>query len=178
MKKEIIISIVISVLLAFIVGIVYYTVYKCVADREDFKSNIEDTTNTSADTGSAEKNNKENKEMFIKINGKVLTVNLENNSSAKALIEKLNQNDITINMEDYANFEKVGSLEFDLPTNDEQITTSYGDIILYQGNKITIYYDTNSWNFTKLGRIDNVTQEELKRLLGKGNVTVTLSLKQ
>ena len=79
-------------------------------------------------------------------------------------------------MEDYANFEKVGSLEFDLPTNDKQITTSYGDVILYQGNKITIYYDTNTWSFTKLGKINNVTQDELKDILGSKDVTVTLTM--
>lgn len=79
-------------------------------------------------------------------------------------------------MSDYANFEKVGPLGFSLPRNDKSITTTPGDIILYQGNQITIYYDTNSWNFTKLGKIENVTQEELKEILGNGDVTVTFSL--
>ena len=51
-----------------------------------------------------------------------------------------------------------------------------GDIILYQGNQITIYYDTNTWNFTKLGKIENITQKELKEILGDGDVTVTFSL--
>ncbi len=59
--------------------------------------------------------------------------------------------------------------------NDEKITTVPGDIILYQGNKITIYYAENTWDFTKLGHINNITQEELKAILGDGNITVTLS---
>nr|MCR5816259.1 hypothetical protein [Ruminococcus sp.] len=80
-----------------------------------------------------------------------------------------------IDMSDYGNFEKVGDLPQSLPTNDESITTAAGDIILYQGNKITIYYAENTWDFTKLGHIDNITQQELKAILGDGDVTVTFS---
>lgn len=114
--------------------------------------------------------------MYIKIDEKILTATLENNSSADRLIEKLKQGDLKIDMKDYSNFEKVGQLGFDLPRNDEEITTTFGDIILYQGNQITIYYDTNNWNLTKLGHIDNITQEELKEILGSEDVTVILSL--
>ena len=118
----------------------------------------------------------ENMEMYLRVNNKTLTVLLEDNSSVDALMEKLKQGDITINMRDYANFEKVGELGFDLPRNDKQITTQPGDVILYQGDSITIYYDTNSWNFTKLGRIENITKAELKEILGEGNVVITFSL--
>ncbi len=111
----------------------------------------------------------------ISVNGTELTATLEDNSSAKALAELLKQGDITVDMSDYGNFEKVGDLPQSLPRTDENITTVPGDIILYQGNKITIYYDENTWDFTKLGHIDNITQEELKAILGGGNVTVTLS---
>ena len=114
--------------------------------------------------------------LYIKIDNKILTVALENNSSVNELVEKLKQEDITIEMSDYANFEKVGSLGFNLTRNDKNITTMPGDIILYQGNQITIYYDTNTWNFTKLGKIENITQKELKEILGDGDVTVTFSL--
>ena len=114
--------------------------------------------------------------LYLNVNNRILEASLENNSSVDALIERLKENDITINMEDYANFEKVGSLGFSLPRNDKQITTEPGDIILYQGNSLTIYYDTNSWNFTKIGKIENVNQKELKEILEKGDVTVTLSL--
>lgn len=118
----------------------------------------------------------ENMKLYIKIDNKILTVALENNSSVNELVEKLKQEDITIEMSDYANFEKVGSLGFNLTRNDKNITTMPGDIILYQGNQITIYYDTNTWNFTKLGKIENITQKELKEILGNGDVTVTFSL--
>ena len=122
------------------------------------------------------KNEKTDNKLKITVNGTELIATLEDNSSAQALTELLKQGDITVDMSDYGNFEKVGNLPQSLPKNDEKITTVPGDIILYQGNKITIYYDENTWDFTKLGHIDNITQEELKTLLGDGDVTVSLSI--
>ena len=79
-------------------------------------------------------------------------------------------------MSDYGNMEKMGPLGKALPTNDEEITTKAGDLILYQGNSLVIYYDENSWNFTRLGKIEGVTGEELLDAFGDGDVTVTFSL--
>jgi len=113
----------------------------------------------------------------LTVNGQTtLTATLVDNSSAAALIELLKKNPLTIEMRDYGNMEKVGAIGTTLPRNDEQITTSPGDIILYQGNALVIYYAPNSWNFARLGKIDNITQNELKAVLGEGNVTVTLAL--
>ena len=105
-----------------------------------------------------------------------LAATLADNSSAMAFYELLEKGPVTIKMTDYGNFEKVGPLGTKLPRNDTQITTQAGDIILYQGNQITIYYDTNSWNFTRLGKVDGVTQVELKKILGKGDVTAVFSV--
>ena len=105
-----------------------------------------------------------------------LSATLADNSSAMAFYELLEKGPVTIKMTDYGNFEKVGPLGTKLPRNDTQITTQAGDIILYQGNQITIYYDTNSWNFTRLGKVDGVTQAELKKILGKGNVTAVFEI--
>ena len=105
-----------------------------------------------------------------------LTATLTENSSARAFYELLKNGSVTIDMHDYGSFEKVGSLGTSLPRNDKQITTSAGDIILYQGNQITIYYDTNSWNFTKLGKVEGQNQEDLKKILGKGDVTAVFSV--
>ena len=105
-----------------------------------------------------------------------LAATLADNSSAMAFYELLEKGPVTIKMHDYGSFEKVGSLGTSLPRNDTQITTTAGDIILYQGNQITIYYDTNSWNFTRLGKVDGVTQAELKKILGKGDVTAVFNI--
>ena len=107
-----------------------------------------------------------------------LTATLADNSSATAFYELLGKRAVTVDMHDYGNFEKVGALGTSLPRNDTQITTSAGDVILYQGNQITIYYDVNSWNFTRLGKIDGTTQTELKKILGKGNVTAVFSVQR
>jgi len=118
----------------------------------------------------------ETNSMNIKIGDNVLTATLVENSSVDALKAALAEGPITVNMRDYGSMEKVGPLGMDLPRNDEQITTEAGDIILFQGNAFVIYYAPNSWNFTRLGKINNVTTEELREILGDGNVTITLSL--
>lgn len=88
----------------------------------------------------------------------------------------LKRSPVTVEMSDYANMEKVGSLGRRLPVNNKPITTSAGDLILYQGNQIVIYYVPNHWNFTRLGKIQNISAAELKNILGKGDVSVTFSL--
>lgn len=117
-----------------------------------------------------------NDKIDVLIGSTVLTAALADNSSAAAFLQLLQQGDVTVDMHDYGNFEKVGDLPQSIVTNDEQITTQPGDIILYLGNRITIYYDTNSWDFTRLGKLDDITQSELKALLGDGDITVTFRL--
>lgn len=119
----------------------------------------------------------EMKMIYAYIGENILTIKPEENSSADALIEMLQHGDLTVEMHDYGHFEKVGSIGADLPRNDMQITTGPGDVILYQGNQITVYYDVNSWNFTKLGKVQDISQEQLKEILGDGNVAVRFSLK-
>ncbi len=114
--------------------------------------------------------------LYIKIGNSVLEADLADNSSARALLELLEKSDLTISMSDYGNFEKVGELETSLVTNDERITTTAGDLILYQGNQFVIYYDTNTWTFTRLGKIKNVSQAQLQSILGDGDITVTLTI--
>ena len=113
----------------------------------------------------------------IAVNNHTLMATLADNSSAKAFAELLNDGPLTLDLHDYGNFEKTGSLPQTLPRNDEPIDTDFGDLILYQGNQFVLYYDKNSWTFTRLGHLDSsVTKEELKSILGEGNVTVTISL--
>ena len=114
-------------------------------------------------------------QIYAYIGQNTLVIKPENNSSAEAFIKLLGKGDLTINMHDYGNFEKVGSIGAELPRNDKRITTVPGDVILYQGNQITIYYDANTWSFTRLGKIQNI--DGLRAILGEGNVTVRFSLR-
>ncbi len=112
----------------------------------------------------------------ISVNGHQLTATLVDNSSAQALVELLRKGAVTVQAHEYGGFEMVGTLPQSLPRNDEQITTTAGDIILYQGNSICFYYASNSWNFTRLGRIDNAESLNLKNIFGSGSATFVLSL--
>lgn len=112
----------------------------------------------------------------ITVGDTTLTAVPEENSSAEAFLAMLEEGPVTISMSDYAGMEKVGPLGRNLPQNDAPISVDAGDVILYQGNQITIYYDTNSWSFTKLATIKGATKESLLDVLGSGDVTVTFSL--
>ncbi len=115
---------------------------------------------------------------YAHVNGSVLPILAADNSSADVFLDLMKTGDVTIDMHDYGNFEKVGSLGTTLPRNDEQITTEAGDVILYQGNQVTIYYDVNSWSFTRLGKVQGLSQSELKEILGDESATVTFSLRE
>ena len=110
--------------------------------------------------------------LVIEANGRVFYASPEDNPSAEAFIENLSHGEIELELHDYGNFEKVGDLPWELPRNDETITTGPGDVILYQGDQITIYYDENTWDFTRLARIEDVSREELLEAFGAGDVTV------
>ena len=112
--------------------------------------------------------------MKITVGAYEWSATFENNSSAEEFRQLLSQGPLTVEMEDYGGFEKVGPLGTDLTRNDTQITTEPGDVILYQGNQITIYYGTNSWSFTRLARIDDPVS--LREKLGDGTIQVTFSL--
>ena len=131
--------------------------------------------NTESPGTEAETEGGNDRMFYAQVNGKVLKILAAEKSSADAFLDLLKTGDVTIEMQDYGSFEKVGSLGSTLPRNDEPITTEPGDVILYQGNQITIYYDVNSWSFTRLGKIQGLSQTELKEILGSGNVTVTFS---
>lgn len=110
----------------------------------------------------------------ITVGDQELLATFADNSSAEAFQDLLAQGPVTISMDDYGGFEKVGSLGTTLTRNDTRITTQPGDVILYQGNQITIYYGTNTWNFTRLAKINDST--DLQAKLGTGTVQVTFSL--
>lgn len=109
-------------------------------------------------------------------NGKQLEVQFTDTDAARALAEQLRAGSVTVGLHPYGGFEQVGSLPWSLPTSDEQIVASAGDVMLYQGNKITIFTGSNSWAYTPLGHIEGATSESLLDVLGDDAVEVTLSL--
>lgn len=112
-------------------------------------------------------------EVKMKIDGQELTVIWEDNESVDALLALALDSPITVEMSMYGGFEQVGSLGTNLPRNDVQTTTQAGDIVLYSGNQIVVFYGSNSWAYTRLGHID-LTQQEMIDLLSHGDVTITL----
>ena len=117
--------------------------------------------------------------MYLYINDNKLEVTLAENKAVTALVEILKQGDITYTADDYGGFEKVGSPGHSLPTDNSQITTEAGDVILYSGNQIVLFYGSNSWSYTMLGKINGYSVSEIKTLLGAGKVSgqVKISLK-
>ena len=125
----------------------------------------------------AEKQTAMNK-MYITIDGQTQTVTLVDNQATKTLIEKLQQAPVTVTLNSSGGFEIWGALGFSLPTSNEQINAQPGDVILYNGSNICIFYGTNSWSYTSLGKIDGLSESELRTFLkaGESNISVTLSL--
>lgn len=123
-------------------------------------------------TGGAQEEGEE--ALLITVGDYQLTATFADNPSAEEFKALLAQGPVTVEMDDYGGFEKVGPLGTSLTTSDERITTQPGDVILYQGNQITIYYGTNTWSFTRLAVIDDPAG--LQETLGEGSVQVTFSL--
>lgn len=116
--------------------------------------------------------------MYITIDGRTEAVTLTNNSATQALVAKLQEASVTVTLNSSGGFEIWGALGFSLPTSNEQINTQPGDIVLYNGSNICMFYGTNSWNYTLLGKIDELSEGELRTFLkaGESNISVTLSL--
>lgn len=115
-------------------------------------------------------------QFYITANKTTFTVDFADNSNTDALRELLSDGDLTIDMRDYGSFEKVGSIGQSLPRKDTQISTTTGDIMLYQGNQIVIFYGNNSWSYSRIGKIQNATKDDLLAAFGNGDVAVTFSL--
>ncbi len=116
--------------------------------------------------------------MYITIDGQTQRVTLVDNAATRELVNRLQSGDITVTLDTNGGFEIWGPLGFSLPTSNEQITAQPGDVILYAGSNICIYSGTNSWSFTRLGHIDELSGSELSSFLhvGQDNISVKLSL--
>lgn len=131
-----------------------------------------DTDADSAKSGGGQEDTE--MKLQIDVGGSTFTATLEDNEAATALVEMLEQDPIVMKMDDYSRFEKVGSFGTNLPARDSQMTTRAGDIVLYNSSQIVMFYGSNSWNYTKLAEVDDLTGWE--DALGNGSVTVTLSV--
>ena len=155
----------------------------CIVCACEPKPKNDGNNNNCQDDGSSVDSNSQNEQeitkMYITIYGNKLEVTLSDNPAVKALVELLKQGDITYTADDYGGFEKVGNIGRSLPRNDTQITTSSGDVVLYQGNQICLMVGSNSWAYTRIGKINGYSVAELRELIGagKGSAEVTISLK-
>ena len=114
--------------------------------------------------------------VYITVSGRSETITLVNNDATRRLLEILANGPMSISLNDYGGFEKVGSLPMSLPTLDSRITTEPGDVILYQGRNLVIFYGSNTWSYTRLGKINSLSANEIRAFLGNGEIEITLSL--
>ncbi len=131
--------------------------------------------NSTDNNSIVEENISQENELTVFINNTPLTVKWEDNESVSTLFQLAEQEKLTIDMEQYGGFEQVGTLPQDIIRNDEQMVTVPGDIVLYSGNSLVIFYGSNSWAYTKLGHIEGLSAEELTDILDNSEITVTLS---
>lgn len=114
--------------------------------------------------------------MIMKIGDTKVNVEWEDNQAVEALRDMAKDGNVTIQMSMYGGFEQVGSIGQSLPRDDKQTTTSSGDIVLYSGNQMVVFYGSNSWSYTRLGHISDKDEAEMADLLSNGDVTITISM--
>ena len=114
--------------------------------------------------------------MIMMIDGTKVNVEWEDNQAVERLRDMAEDGDITIQMSMYGGFEQVGSIGQSLPRDDKQTTTTSGDIVLYSGNQMVVFYGSNSWSYTRLGHISDKDEAEKADLLSQGDVTITISI--
>ena len=156
MKKLIIVLIIISIII--ISGICYYKYQKNNMLDGDGMIMIKES------------------ELELEINGKTFLLELEDNDAVSTLANKLKDGDISVTLSQYGGFEYVGNLNFSLPTSDRRMTTEPGDVVLYQGNQLVVFYGSNTWEYTKIGHLKDVDSSLLKNAFQEEKNSVTLRL--
>ncbi len=135
------------------------------------------TTNGQETTSETEEETEMIDTIYLTIGTHKITVKLEENTATKALVALLKEDDISYNAHDYGGFEKVGDLGHTLPREDRQMTTEAGDVILYSGDQIVLFYGSNSWSYTKIGKMQG-SASEINEILTESNpITVTIGLR-
>ena len=139
--------------------------------QKDLEEPLRIQVETEGETGGEEKTAMK---MNVQVGDSTFTATLENNTAVDAFVKMMDNGPVVIQMSDYSGFEKVGPLGANLPASNSRITTQAGDIVLYNGNQIVIFYGSNAWSYTKLGKIDDLSGWE--EALGSGDVTVAFSV--
>ena len=116
--------------------------------------------------------------LYVTIGEVTHTVTLEDNVATRAMVAALRTGDITYTAHDYGGFEKVGALGQSFPTDDHRIGTTAGDLVLYEGDNVCIFYSSHSWSYTRIGKLDNMSADEVRAFVraGEGDVSITLSI--
>ena len=163
-----------SLIVALVITAIAITACSCQSESTNNATSNVVNDNTTQEV-SVSDNGQVSEDMKMSINGTMVNVAWEQNESVEALKQLTAQKPLTINMSMYGGFEQVGSIGQNLPKSDVQTTTSAGDIVLYSGNQIVVFYGSNSWAYTRLGKITDKSASQMKELLGNGDVTITFT---
>ena len=150
----------------------------CGSDGEEQKDRPAGTNKNEQNAGEqnpGEENS--DRKLRLSIGDTDVSVDWESNESVNALMEMAAEGPATVQMSMYDDFEQVGSLGKTLPSDDEQMQTEAGDIVLYSSDQIVVFYGSNSWDYTRLGKTTDKSAEELTELLSNGDTTITLEMK-
>ncbi len=167
-----------AVVLLFGIGIATGTVegYGAKNQKEQSQEIEKENSNIVEKEGAGEDNVKNAEKMTVLIGNTSFTATMEKNAAAEELLEMMKEGPVTISMRDYSGFEKVGSLGKSLTTNNRQTTTKSGDIVLYNGNQVVVFYGSNSWSYTRLAKIDDL--EGWEEALGSGDLSITFTIEE
>ncbi|MBR7087995.1 MAG: hypothetical protein IKI38_01455 [Mogibacterium sp.] len=183
MKKNLLTTILILSLLVMVLALSACSGSGETADTADAvatteANTAEGTTEQEADTDAAAADSDQEEEeitMTMKINDETVNVKWENNDSVRALMKMAEESPVVVDMSMYGGFEQVGSLGTTLPSNDQNIKTNPGDIVLYTSDNIVVFYGNNSWAYTRLGHIENKSKAELQEMLSGNSVVITIT---
>ena len=159
--------------LTILAVIVAFVLTSCGKQAEPTALQETDSTQTGQAQQSAQL---DQRQLKLSIGDMTVTTEWENNESVDALKDLIKEEPMVIPMSMYGGFEQVGDLGSELPSDDEQMKTKAGDIVLYAGNQIVLFYGSNTWEYTKLGRIVDLSQSEIEEILGKEDTTITLEI--
>lgn len=158
-------------ILIVIFSLMFITLSCSCTPKQENKSDVQNSSEIMVKRPSEANNETELKIFF---NEKEIHVSWEENESVYALKQKVADNPLTIEMSKYGGFEQVGSFPFKLPSNDKQITTEIGDIMLYNDSNLVVFYGSNSWDYTRLGKINDKTEQEIIDLINSDNLIITI----